>query len=190
MKRSGPRQTYKGTINPTSLKHPEKYEGNLENITYRSMWERNVMYWLDENPNVAKWASEELFFFYDHPVTGKRSRYFPDFYVKMIDGVQRVIEVKPKKETTIPIKPSRQTKKYINEVATWMVNQEKWRTAESHCKKANLTFELWTEETLDQMGIMKSRKLKPLDEAKTRPHKRMLRPKLTRPKRPRPSRKS
>lgn len=183
MKRSGPRKTYKGNIDPSTLKHPEKYDGNIENIVYRSLWERNVIYWLDENPNVESWASEELYFFYDHPVTGKRARYFPDFYVKMFDGLQRVIEVKPKKETTAPVTPKRKTKHYINEVATWMMNQEKWRAAEFYCKKASLQFEIWTEETLDEMGIMKKRTLKPLAERKAIPKSSFKKTTRPRPKR-------
>lgn len=183
MKRSGPRKTYKGKIDPSTLKHPEKYEGKIDDIVYRSLWERNVMMWLDENPSVEKWASEEIYFYYDHPVNGKRSRYYPDFYIKMIDGVQRVIEVKPKKETSAPKQPSRKTSKYINEVATWMMNQEKWRTAQYFCKKANMSFEIWTEDTLDQFGIMKKRALKPLTEKKATPKATVKRPVRTRPKR-------
>jgi len=187
MKRSGPRKTYKGTIDPSTLEHPEKYEGDLTSIVYRSMWERNVMYWLDKNPNVVNWASEEIYFYYDHPVTGKRSRYYPDFFIKMSDGLHRIVEVKPKKETSAPVQPSRKTQKYMNEAATWMVNQEKWRTAQYYAKKSNMTFEIWTEDTLEQFGIQKNPKLKPLNEKKqaTRPAS-----KFKKTTRPRPKRKS
>ena len=171
----------------TSFEHPSKYVGNIEKVTYRSMWEKNVMVWLDQNPNVKEWASEEIFFRYEHPITGKSARYFPDFYVKMVDGLTRVIEVKPKKETVKPDEPKRKTKKYMSEVATYLVNQEKWREAKYHCDKANMIFEVWTEDTLSEIGIMKSTKLpKMLTEKKVK-HKKVG---GSRPKRPRPKRKS
>ena len=44
----------------TDIKHPDKYVGDIRNITYRSHWERNVMRWLDQNDNVIEWASEEV----------------------------------------------------------------------------------------------------------------------------------
>ena len=178
-------KTYKGQFN--KFKNPQKYVGNIENVTYRSLWERNVMVWLDENPNVKEWASEEIFFRYEHPVTGKSARYFPDFYVKMIDDVVRIIEVKPKKETVKPAEPKRKTKHYINEVTTWLTNQEKWKEARYHCERNNMTFEVWTEDTLDEIGIMKQKTLKPLNENK----KPKMKPvNKTRPKRPRPKRRS
>jgi hypothetical protein len=148
------KKTYKGKFK--EFKNPEKYIGDLDNVTYRSLWERNVMRWLDENPNVKEWASEELFFPYNHPITGKRAKYYPDFYVKMIDGVNRVIEVKPQKEIDKPVSPTRKTKSYMEAVSTWIVNQEKWKTAEFYCNKNNINFEIWSENTLTEMGIMKS----------------------------------
>ena len=175
---------YKGKF--TQFTNPQKYVGNIENVVYRSLWERNVMIWLDENPNVKEWASEEIFFRYDHPVTGKSARYFPDFYVKMIDGQIRIIEVKPKKQVDKPVQPKRKTKRYIEEVATWLTNQEKWKEAQYHCDKNNMTFEIWTEDTLDEMGIQKKITLSEKKNIAPKPkHK-----KVTRPKRPRPKRRS
>lgn len=176
---------YKGKF--TQFKNPGKYVGDIEKVTYRSLWERNTMIWLDENPNVKEWASEEMFFPYEHPVYGRRARYFPDFYVKMTDGTIRIIEVKPKKETVKPVQPKRKTKRYINEVATWLVNQEKWKEARYHCSQNNMTFEIWTEETLDEIGIQKT--IKPLTEEKKTKFKKTTRakPKTTRP---RPKRRS
>ena len=172
-----------------TFKNPQKYVGNIENVTFRSLWERNAMIWLDENPNVKEWASEEIFFRYDHPVTGKSSRYFPDFYVKMIDDTIRIIEIKPQKEVDKPKEPKRKTKGYINEVATWLTNQEKWKEAKYHCDKNGMTFEVWTEHTLDEMGIQKT--LKPLNEERKTKFKKTTTPKkITRSRRPRPQRRS
>lgn len=147
-------KTYKGKF--TSFKNPQKYTGDIKNVTYRSMWERNVMTWLDENPNVIEWGSEEIYFPYEHPITGKRSKYYPDFYAKMKDGVKRIIEVKPLKEINRPPEPKRKTKGYANAVALWVVNQEKWKSAQYYCEKNNIKFEVWSEKTLTEMGIMKT----------------------------------
>lgn len=180
---------YRGKF--TNFKNPQKYLGNIENVTFRSLWERNVMIWLDENPNVKEWASEELFIRYEHPVTGKTAKYYPDFYVKMIDGTDRVIEVKPEKEVSRPAQPKRTSKKYVEQVATWMVNQEKWKAARRLCEKHEMTFEVWTENTLDEMGIQKKNAVVPLAEKKaTAASQKPKHKPINRPKRPRPKRRS
>ena len=48
---------YSGTFRP---KNPRKYAGDPNNIIYRSTWEARVMNWLDKNPNIITWASEEI----------------------------------------------------------------------------------------------------------------------------------
>jgi len=47
------------------------------------------MNWLDKNPDIISWASEEMIVPYISPVDGKWHRYFPDFLVKVRtkDGV-------------------------------------------------------------------------------------------------------
>jgi len=55
----------KGIFNP---KNPKKYNGNADNIVYRSSWELRVMKWLDDNPKVIWWASEELPIPYKSPI--------------------------------------------------------------------------------------------------------------------------
>ena len=34
------------------VKNIKKYKGDFDNIIYRSLWERHVFKWCDENPNV------------------------------------------------------------------------------------------------------------------------------------------
>jgi len=70
---------YSGKFTP---KNPTKYNGDATNIIYRSSWELYVMKYLDENPMVTWWASEELFIPYRNPIDKKMHRYFPDFVVK------------------------------------------------------------------------------------------------------------
>ena len=142
---------YKGTYKPKNI---QKYKGDPSKITYRSLWERAVMKWLDTNDDCLEWASEEIAIQYHNPIKGKTSNYFPDFWIRFKSGV-RLIEVKPKKETVRPPTPQRKTQKYINEMATFAVNQEKWKAAKQSCKKNNIRFEVWDEDVLDSFGIMK-----------------------------------
>ena len=69
----------KGRFRP---KNPQKYKGDANNIIYRSTWEIKVMNYLDDNPNVIWWGSEELPIPYYSPVDKKMHRYFPDFIAK------------------------------------------------------------------------------------------------------------
>ena len=140
---------YSGRFTP---KNPQKYIGNPNNIIYRSSWECKVMSWLDRNSDILSWASEELIIPYISPVDGRRHRYFPDFLVKVKtrDGVVKtmILEVKPKKQTEKPEQRKRITKQYINEVATWGVNQAKWKAATEFCLDRGWEFKILTEEHL------------------------------------------
>lgn len=142
---------YSGKFKPT---YPQKYVGDPNNIIYRSSWECRVMNWLDKNPNILSWASEELTVLYLSPVDGRWHRYFPDFLVKVKDknGKQKtlMLEVKPKKQTVEPEKKSRKTKQYIQEVVTWGVNQAKWKAASEYCLDRGWEFKLITE---DHLGL-------------------------------------
>jgi hypothetical protein len=142
---------YSGKFNP---KNPKKYVGDPTNIIYRSSWECKVMSWLDRNPDIVSWASEELTIPYISPVDGRYHRYFPDFLVKVRnkDGNMKtlLIEIKPKKQTTEPVKKKRVTKQYINEVTTWGVNQAKWKAAEEYSADRGWEFMVLTE---DHLGL-------------------------------------
>ena len=47
--------TYKGKY---KVKNRGKYNGNADDVVYRSGWEKQVMIFLDENTAVEKWNSE------------------------------------------------------------------------------------------------------------------------------------
>ena len=140
--------SYKGTFKP---KNPTKYNGNANNIIYRSLWELRVMKYLDDHPEVIWWASEELIIPYYSPIDNKKHRYFPDFVAKMKrkDGtvMTYVIEVKPEIQTKKP-EQKRQTKKYIQESMTYIVNQSKWKAATEFCKDHGWEFKIITEKHL------------------------------------------
>ena len=142
---------YSGLFKP---RYPQKYIGDPTNIVYRSSWEVKLMGWLDNNPDIISWCSEEIQIPYKSPVDGKWHRYFPDFLVKVKtkDGQLKtmILEVKPKKQTLPPEPRKRVTKQYINEVTTWGVNQAKWKAAEEYCKDRNWEFHVMTE---DHLGL-------------------------------------
>ncbi len=140
--------SYKGWFRP---RNPQKYKGDAKNIVYRSTWELRVMKWLDENPSVIWWASEELVIRYRSPVDQRIHRYFPDFIlrVKRKAGLEKtlVIEVKPHSQTIKPVQ-KRKTKKFISEAATYAINQEKWRAADLFCQEHGWEFMVLTEKDL------------------------------------------
>ena len=140
--------SYKGTFLP---KNPSKYNGNSKNIIYRSNWELRVMKYFDDHPNVIWWASEELTIPYVSPIDNKTHRYFPDFIVKMRlkDGklITYILEVKPLAQTKMPVQ-RRKTKRFIQEAATYAINQEKWRAADLFCREHGWQFKVITEKEL------------------------------------------
>ena len=135
---------YKGKFRPSI---PKKYVGDYRNIIYRSLWELKFMKYCDSNQNILEWGSEEFFIPYTSPVDGKRHRYYPDFYVKS-KGKKYIVEVKPLRQTKEPKTQKKVTKKYINEVVTWSVNNAKWKAATEFCKDYNMEFMIITEKEL------------------------------------------
>lgn len=135
------------------VKDPQKYDGDYKKVFYRSLWERQVFKWCESNPQVIKWSSEETVIPYRCRTDNRVHRYFVDVKIKMADGTTYLVEIKPKKETTPPVKPSRQTKKYVTEVMTYVKNQSKWEAAEEYCMQRGWTFVVWTEDTLKSLGI-------------------------------------
>ena len=56
--------------------------GDITSIICRSLWERRMCKYLDENKNIIRWGSEELAIPYYSPVDKKLHRYYPDFLVE------------------------------------------------------------------------------------------------------------
>ena len=135
------------------VKNLQKYVGNPAAVQYRSLWERQVMRWLDSNDNIACWNSEEVKIPYMCKTDNKMHRYFVDLYFKTTDGKSYLIEIKPKSQTIPPKQPLRKSKKYLKEVMTYIKNQSKWEAAEQFAAKRNLEFQIWTEDTIKGLGI-------------------------------------
>ena len=161
---------YQGSFRP---RNPNKYLGDPTNVIYRSHWELKLMSYLDKHPHVTKWCSEEIVIPYKSPIDGRWHRYFPDFYVEQINKDKRkekiLIEVKPKYQTIPPAvqKGKKPTKRYINEGMTYVKNMNKWKAAKNFADDRNWEFQIWTEKTLQSMGIMpKQSKMKSLPKMK------------------------
>ncbi len=143
--------SYKGLFKPTN---PAKYRGDPTRIVYRSSWELKFMNYLDAHKDVVLWSSEELFVPYRSPIDNKIHRYFPDFIVrkKNVDGLVEtvMVEVKPFKQTQPPTKQKKPTKKYLQEVYTWGINNAKWEAAREFCNERKWKFMIMTE---NELGI-------------------------------------
>ena len=145
-------RTHKGRYKPTN---PHKYAGDVENVVYRSMWERHVMKWCDINPEVEQWMSEELVIPYICETDKKLHRYFTDFVIKYKSGRIVIVEVKPHKETLRPERKQGKTRQtLLNEGLTFIKNQSKWKAAKEYADSRGHHFEVWTEKELTAMGIM------------------------------------
>jgi hypothetical protein len=133
-------------------KNPTKYKGDATQIVYRSGWELRLMSYFDMHEDVLWWSSEEKIIPYRSPVDNKIHRYFPDFLINIKNKEGKtetvMIEVKPKSQTKEPKRPSKVTKKYINEVFTYGVNQNKWKAAEEFCADRGWRFMIMTEEEI------------------------------------------
>ena len=130
-------------------RNPQKYKGDVEKIRYMSSWEYKCNEFLDSNPNVLEWASEEIVIPYVKPTTGRVHRYFPDYCVRYKNKhgeiVTEIWEVKPKSQIKRPRKNSRNPKTALREALTYEVNKAKWAAATQFCNKYGMKFRLVSE---------------------------------------------
>lgn len=133
-------------------RNPQKYEGNVHNICYRSSWELKVLNWCDLNSSVIRYSSEEVVIPYIKPTDKRRHRYFVDFKitVKDVTGklVTYLVEVKPYAQTLPPKAPKRKTRNYLNQIIQYSVNEAKWIAAKQYAKQKGYEFMILTENEL------------------------------------------
>lgn len=131
-------------------KNKEKYVGDIDNIISRSSWETKFLVWCDSNPNVIRYASEEVVVPYISPVDGKQHRYFVDFLVMVKtrtgDIRKYAVEIKPEAQTIPP--KTRNKKRLLTETATYAVNQAKWKAADLYFTSKGVAFIVLTEKHL------------------------------------------
>ena len=101
------------------------------------------------------------------PMNWPIHNYYPDFYLEIRadddeDGTKTkrlFIEIKPKHQTERPIPPpvgaKLQEQKRFNEAArTYLQNDAKWKAAIAWCQDRGIEFKVFTEVTLQKMGII------------------------------------
>lgn len=132
--------------------NPQKYTGDPTNIIMRSSWETRFALWCDKNPSVIKWNSEETIVPYVCPTDNRWHRYFIDFKIQIRDKNGNLktylVEIKPDKQTRPPEVPSRRTKRFLLEAATYMKNEAKWKAATNFAKDRGWEFIILTEHHL------------------------------------------
>jgi len=142
-------KTYKGRFR---VANAAKYKGDITNIVYRSLWELKFMKWCDSSVSVVEWGSETVIIPYISPIDNKVHRYFVDFYIKVRTKANIIekylIEIKPEKFTKPPEIPKKRTKRFIDEVFQYGVNDAKWKAAFEFCKDRNMKFVILTEKDL------------------------------------------
>ena len=143
------------------VKNPRKYKGDHTNVVYRSLWEKYCFKWCDESNEVKEWSSEEVVIPYFYEVDKKYHRYFMDLKITYTNGKTVLVEIKPDKETKPPTFTGRKTKRYITEGLTYVKNMNKWAAAQNYAADRGWGFQIWTEDTLHNMGI-KPKSTKPL----------------------------
>ncbi len=146
-----------------TVKNVDKYIGDPTKCVFRSKWEFHFMVWCDFNPSIKRWSCEYITIPYQDE-KGKFHRYFPDFYIEIIDKndpmkfEKIVAEIKPLKETQTPITPSKSSLKvwesYEYQLKTYQKNLYKWTKAKYWCEKNGLKFIILTEVHLKQNNIM------------------------------------
>lgn len=147
---------YRGKFRP---ENPEKYKGDPTKITYRSLWELKFFRFVDTHPDILWWQSEEIAIPYLSPIDNKYHRYFPDVVLKKRIGDNKyetvMIEIKPDKQTKPPdIKKKNATptgkisRRYLNEVKTYGINEAKWIAANKYCDQKGWHFRIMTENHL------------------------------------------
>lgn len=135
------------------VKNKHKYLGDHTNVIARSGWERAAFNWCETNPNVVKWASENVHVPYVNPVDKKTHKYIMDLMIWWKDGKISIVEIKPKYQTKVPEKKSRKSQKYIREAYEYVKNQSKWQAAKRLAEARGWSFEIWHEDIMKQKGI-------------------------------------
>ena len=71
---------HQGVIDP---KHTKKYYSDKMNepIIYRSGLELQFIQYCENNPTIAKWASEPIEIKYFNRLKNKEARYYPDYII-------------------------------------------------------------------------------------------------------------
>ena len=134
---------------PYVVLNPQKYAGKGV-PKYRSGWELAFMRFCDTNDHIITWSSESLVIPYINPLTGKKTRYIPDFLIQYRNKhnkvVTELIEIKPKKQSVLESKASNRDRAIV------AINYAKWAAAQKWCQRNGLIFRVITEDDIFRQG--------------------------------------
>lgn len=111
------------------------------------------MRWCDQNNAVIEWSSEETIIPYLWP-DGSVHRYFVDFRILFSDHTTKLIEIKPDSQTKMPNINKRMSKSLRESLVNYVKNSCKWKYAKKYAEDRGWVFEVWTEKTLKNLGIL------------------------------------
>ena len=111
-----------------------------EPIIYRSGLELQFIQFCENNPKIAKWASEPISIKYICRLDNKEHDYYPDYVIETIEGEKIIVEIKPYGQT---IKPAAVDSMWLKE--SWIKNCDKWKAANEFAHNNNAKFIIVTE---------------------------------------------
>jgi len=111
-----------------------------EPIIYRSGLELQFIQFCENNPKIAKWASEPIKIPYYNRIKEKEANYYPDYIIENYKGERTIVEIKPYNQT---IKPSAIDSRWLKEA--WITNTDKWNAAKQFADNNNMKFIIVTE---------------------------------------------
>ena len=110
------------------------------------------MKYCDHTTSILEWGSEEIIIPYRSPIDNRVHRYYPDFYIKVLEKSGKtskyIVEIKPKKQTKPPYGKDKRTAAYKKEALTFAKNRAKWNAAEEFCDDRQMKFLILTEDHL------------------------------------------
>lgn len=135
-----------------SIINPTKYIGDIDNIIYRSSWEKRFCQYFDTNINIIKWTSEpSLDIRYWNPIDKKEHTYNVDYYIQIKRGnllENWLIEIKPENQYDINMRPKEPTgnitqqkiRAYNQKLKTWITNRAKFEAATRYAENRGYRF--------------------------------------------------
>jgi hypothetical protein len=137
-------------------KNPEKYDGDVTQIIYRSSWEYKFLKFCDDNDKILRYSSEPVGIAYWNPVSKKTCKYWVDAYVALRDSEGNIkkwiLEIKPLKYTQPPSSPKRLTEKqmrqYMSHAKAYLINRAKFEAAKDYADSKGIKFGIITENFL------------------------------------------
>lgn len=162
------------------VQHVEKYIGNPNLIIYRSAWEYSFCRWCDFSPSITRWSSEPTTIpYYDRvskleecrkygldpndPKNWVVKNYHVDFWVEIKKSDEILekwfIEIKPASKLKKPIPPQvgaplKEIRRFTIDAKEFLLNESKWAAMNAYAQKNNVKFYIFTETTLQKMGIL------------------------------------